>query len=779
MPAPVTIDFTAGGIAGVLRAFDSLDAKAEQVERSVTGRAASGSRTREGGTKREVDVRQKEYEKLVKQLEAQEKAATKAAEREASNRVKAGDAAAKSATKTAERESRNRQKIAVDEARAEERVFAQSLRERERNAKAATRIEEQAAAERVKIAERAASQSEAAARRSSQRLGRAMGSAGLGSIGRTVSGAASLVGGALSVGGGFEVASALREGLTFERAVAQTSNAAFVEGDPRRTRAAADPAKIAALATHVEAGTNIGKTGVANALHKYVNLASDLSGMSEINPETGRSNLEEMGRIAKGSGAEFGDLMTAAGYMKAQNPNMSSGELNLRMRQMVGAGQKGDIAIGDMAKYAELATANAGQFAGDLGTNQAKMLGLTQIAGRVADPAEAAESVNKLAFDVSKHATKMQAAGVSVTDKNGKILDPADLIGNLFAKTGGNIGALSDLGIEARSARVFQGLQRNYDEAEAVKKGSGAEAVRREVSSYEEVNFSQGSADANFSNVMGTEVEKITSVLTHFREVVEGSAMPAFERFVTTLSEHQSDVDLVIQGIGKLASALVEDPVGTAAKIMAAKVAVDVAQAGIGAALKLAIEKALGGGGGGLGGGGLGGPGGSKIGGALGTLGAGAAIGVIAVGATEIGMTAIDAIGGKSDKDQATKVGQGLQAENAVRGVTIDPKTGQPRAMSDQDRVDALKKQLGNLDQDHTLEARSERIDKQITADGGKASPELKAESAHLHEQVESTKRLTRVMEALVAKMHGQGYDPSLVDRPSRSGPLPVPGAGR
>ncbi len=786
MPAPVQIDFVSGGIADVLRAFETLESRAEKAERSISTSAAGGSRGREATAKREVDAREKAYQKLVKEVEAQEKAATKAAEKEAAQRTKAVENAAKAATKAAERESKNRQKLAVEEARAEERVFAQSLRERERAAKAATRIEESAAAERLRIAEREASQQEAAARRSSRGYGRSMGSAGLGSVGRTVGGAASLLGGALTVGGGFEVAGALREELTFGKAVAQTANAAFVEGDPTRTREKASPAMIAALAKHVEAGTNISKVDAVEALHKYVNLASDLSGMSEINPATGRSNLEEMGRISKGSGADFGDLMTAAGYLKAQNPDMGSSELNLRMRQMVGAGAKGDIAISDMARYANMATANAGQFAGDLGTNQAKMLGLTQIAGRVSDPAQAAEAVNKLAFDVSKHADKMNAAGARVTDRSGKILDPADVIGNLFQATGGNVGKLSDLGIDARSMKVFEGLQRNYDEAEAVKKGTGAAAVRREVTDYEHVNFSQGSADANFKNVMGSDEEKLSSVMVHFREVVAGEAAPAFERFVSTLADHQSDLDLVIQGIGKLAAALAEDPLGTAAKLMAAKVAADVAQAGIGEAMKHAIEGVFGGVGGASGGtfGGI--PTGVSAGGvrgALGVVGAAGAIAVVATGTVELGMATIDMLAGKADKDQGNAVAADLTDFNKTHLGTVW-ENGKPRAMTKKELYDQQSAQMRQLLAAETAQEQH----RQNPASTGVERMTIEArDAANIQRDREAVERTNKFLEQIV-NLLGPKTPPIEVsvsgssfgsDPPgsSRSHPLSVPGA--
>jgi hypothetical protein len=763
MPQPVEIDFVAGGIAGVLRAFDSLDSKAEQVERSVSGRASSGSRTREGTTKKEVDYRAKELARLVKDAEARERQMVKDAEKAGAEKAKAADNAAKSATKSAERESKLRQKLAVEEARAEERVFAQSLRERERAAKAATRIEETAATERLRIAEREASQSQALSRRSSRRIGGAMGSAAFGSIGRTVSGAASLVGGALTVGGGFEVASALREELTFGRAVAQTANAAFVEGDPRRTRAAADPAKIAALATSVQAGTNISKVDAVNALHKYVNLASDLTGMAEINPETGRSNLEEMGRLSKGSGADFGDLMTAAGYLKAQNPNLSSGDLNLRMRQMVGAGAKGDVSISDMARVSATATANAGQFAGDLGANQAKMLGLTQIAGRVADPAEAAESVNKLAFDVSKHADKMQAAGVNVTDKAGKILDPAQLIGNLFEKTGGNIGKLSDLGIEARSARVFEGLQRNYDEAETVEKGSGAGAVRREVADFEQVNFSQQASDANFANTMSEDTERLSKVMNELEETIAHAAMPAFEEFVKTLTEHKGDIEAVITGLGQLAKAFADHPLASILELMAANIVKDVALAGIGEAVKIAIIKEFGG---------------QIAGGALGGAGSGIP-GVAGGGAGIMGAVALGAAG-------AAVVGVGIGlAANAYTEKKDEERAGALSA--DQLKADISKrlvniKHLDNMLADEAI-ASSPLESGNATADKHKEQSSIDADVKQLKSLGVDFDPLRDAVRELTKAIltHGKVVlEPhDILTRPSRHGPVPAPGSGR
>ena len=569
--------------------------------------------------------------------------------------------------------------------------------------------------------------------------------------------------GALTVGGGFAVAGALREEMRFGEAVAQTANAAFVEGDPNRTRAKADPAMIAALATHVQMGTNISKVDAVQALHKYVNLASDLTGMSEINPETGRSNLEEMGRISKGSGAAFGDLMTAAGYLKAQNPAMTSADLNLRMRQMVGAGAKGDIAISDMAKYANLATANAGQFAGDLGENQAKMLGLTQIAGRVADPAEAAESVNKLAFDVSKHADKMAAAGIKVTNKAGKILDPADLIGNLFQATGGNIGKLSDLGIEARSARVFEGLQRNYDEAEAVKKGTGAAAVRREVADYEHINFSQGAADTNFQNVMSTDTERLSGALLHFEEVVAHAALPAFEKFVDSLSSHQSDIDAIITGLGKFATALIEHPIGSILAAIAANVGKDVAAAAIGKAIQDKITSMLGSA--------MGGPAGVPVPKVLGggTTGLLAAAGAAAIVAGVTYETASAASAGEE---------QGKAKVNDLLGKLHAAEAGVKAGTTSPQEADAVRRQvkaaLSKAQDDTGIAGNAlDLASVPLSIAPGSVGQQARADIANVHSQDEVIKgqaALLRGIEALTRAINGGGNQPP-VERPSRSHP--------
>jgi hypothetical protein len=771
-PAPVEIDFQSGGVRDVLRAFDSIETRMERFERQSTSAATSGSRAREAGAKKEVDVRQKEQERLAKEVEKAEKAATKAAEREAAQRAK--DAAKQQAesVKSAERASRERQKIAENEAMVEARVLRESMRHREQMAREATQIEERAAADRVRIAERAVQQQTAAARRAHSGYGSLTGVAGR-SIGGMASAVGTLAASTVGIGGGFEVASALRTNMEFEEAVAQASNMSYIPGTT--TRAQVAPDKIAALAKGVQGLTNISKTDAANAIKKYVGLSSDFEGVAGVD-SSGRTGIENLAVISKASGTEFGQLVQAAASVKAGNPNMNSEQLMGTMRSLIGAGKLGTLPLDILASHIGEIQATAGRLAGGdtaegLMANQAKLLGVAQLVGKATggDAAEAATAIRHLTGDIAKHgaANGMTAAMIyQGGDPRKGMLAPDELLANVFKVTGGRFD-LEQKVLGERSIKVADALNPVFQAAEAAQKGSGVDAVRREVQKFENVSYSKEDTQTEFKSVMGSSGERLKAVSQHFEEVVAGAATPAFEKFTKTLTEHQDDIAKVVNGLGKLAEALVDDPVGSAIKIMTAKVAADVAQAAIGNVLKEAMLKSLSGiGGGSFGGGSLpalgtgGGRGGFiGAGGALGALGAAGAIAVVATGVIEIGMSSIDLLAAKMNKENQDAVAKGLTVEGAIGGGKLGP-DGKITAYSDADRKKIITGALGAEEKkEDNLKWQAEHLDAQIKAFGGHVSPEMKEQAAKAHaaeeKQAEYLRRMHAVLESIDRKTGG------------------------
>lgn len=790
MVAPVEIDFTTGGVRDVLRAFDSIETRMERFERTATSSASSGSAARTSSTKKEVDAKQKEYERWLKDIEKQEKAATKAAEREAKNRARDAERQISDETKAAERGAKDRQRIAENEARVEERVFRESMRAREQMRREETQQTERAAQQRLRVVERAAAQEATASRRARSGYASAFGVAG-----RSVTGMASSIGSlaasTVSIGGGFAVANALHNEMQFGEAVAQASNMAYIPGTTTREQVAPD--RIAALARGVQGLTNIDKTSAANAIKRYVGLSSDFQGLSGVDAE-GRTGVEQLAVISKASGTEFSQLVEAAASVKAGNPNMSSDQLMTTMRSLIGAGKQGTLPLDVLASHIGEIQATAGRLAGSettegLMANQSKLLGVAQLVGKATggDAAEAATALRHLTGDIAKHGAEngmTRAMIYSGGDPARGMLAPDELLANVFSVTKGRFD-LQQKVLGERSIKAADALNPIYQAAEAARPGSGVDAVRNEVRRFENNSYSKEDTNTEFSSVMNTNGERLKAVTEHFEEVVAGAATPAFEKFTKALVEHQDDITRIVNGLGKLAEALVDDPVGTAAKLMAAKVAADVAAAGIGNILKEQVLRSFSGVGGSAGSAasaeiGAATAGRSLLGGAVGALGAAAAIGVISVGVVSIGETVIDAFVNGLKKDNQDAVAKGLTLEGALGGGTVD-KDGKAVLLDDASRKKIIGAALGAEEKkEDNLKWKADSLNAQVKAYGGHVSPELKEAAAKAtaaeSEQSAFLRRIHDVLTSIDRKTGGGGGQGPLSYSPGTKSPYVLRG---
>lgn len=624
MPEPVAIDFQVGGIRDVLRAFDTVETRAERAERQQSRTAQSGSRERVSSTQREVDEKERAYAKLAKETERWERQQVREAERAAKERALASEKAQKDETRSAEKEALARKRIRESEQRAEDREFANSMRERARMRERETAEIARQSAQRRREVEQEAAAGERAALRVRRHYGSSIGGAAVSSIGRTVGAIGTMAGAAAGIGGGFMISGALRGEMAFGEAVAQASNMSYIPGTT--TRAQASPDRIAALARGVQNLTNIDKTSAANAIKRYVGLSSDLEGVAGVT-KSGRTGIEELAVMSRASGTDFMQLAEAAASIKAGNPEMKTGALMTTMRSLIGAGKLGTLPLDVLASHIGEIQATAGRLAGGnttegLMANQAKLLGLAQLTGRATggDAAEAATAIRHLTGDIARHglANGMTKEMIYAGGDPAKgMLGPSELLANVFQVSKGRFDVEQKI-LGERAIKVADALNPVYQAAGGG--AAGVAAVRAEVQKFERVGYSEKDTNQEFATVMATSSERLASAMKHFDEVIAGAATPAFEHFVETLVAHQGDIDRIITGLGKLAEWLVENPFKGIGAIIAANVMKDVLAAGIGVAAKTAIERMIAGSVGGSV------PGAGSIPGAGGAVGAGAGV---------------------------------------------------------------------------------------------------------------------------------------------------------
>ena len=650
------IELQAGGVAEVRQALRSVEDEVVRFQRAVTQRSQAGAKERESVAKAETKTQGSEWAKAAKEAAAFEKQKVKAAEQAEREKTRAAATGARDAAKLEADKARTAAKAAADGARFVEKAERDKVRatelanrERERDNDKLLREIERSEKEHTRIVERESQQRARAEHASRQSFRRDA----VGRVGRTFGGAVGAAGsmamGALTFGGGLAATDAIRDRMAQQNAAVGLSNAAFqpevrdatgkvIQEEHKRP----DLAAIQGHTRAVEASTGIKSAELSAGWQKYVEISSDYEG--------GKTNLEGLAKLAKATSSDFGDVMGSAGMLRAQNPNMTPEQMMTTMRGIIGQGQFGDISMRDMAKHASTVTAGASAYGGDQTKNQQRLLGLMQVAGRAADPAEAATAVARFGDDVLKHRGKLKAAGVDVADKDGKLSDPAVILRDMFKVSHGDLGKLAEMGLGERSKKVAMGLSGVYAAAEASKKGSGADAVYKDVSKLENAGYGQKDVDDSFQAVMATSSEKFEQAVTKLKEVLADKLMPKVEQLANHMDEWIPIVTNLINTFADLAGWVAQNPFAAAVGLMTGMILKDVAAAQISSSIQKIIA---GGGGPGLGGN-LGGMG--KAGAALGIFGA-------AAGLTYAGIQEIDAtLDAESTHDKTS----GAQDANAI-----------------------------------------------------------------------------------------------------------------
>jgi hypothetical protein len=549
MAGNVKINFSIAGMADVERAFASVEKRVISLEKASVTSMSREERERKRIAASLLRTEERARAQAARLAERSEQQKTKAAQKAASEEERAAKRAAEAQKREIDRLESYRMRVRQSSFRMEQRLRDQEMRELERGR-----------AKRSQFAQGV-----------------------VGRVGNTVGGltraATGLAGGALALGGGFAIADSLRDRMSAEKAAINLSNSAYIPGQNKRP----DTNAILSASRGVAASTNIGQTELIGGLQQYVAMSSDFEG--------GLKNLGEFAKMAKATGTDFKDIMSAAGALRMQNQDLSPDAMMAVMRNTVGQGRLGAVEFKDLAGMSAKVTASSGAYQGDQGVAQSRLLGLAQLAIKTAgSPEEAATAVTHLSGDALKHRDKF--AGMGIFDNKGRMADPAEVIAKVLDKAQGDIGKVGDMGFGDRSIRLFQALQPVYNKAEEKNKGSGKAAVLAEVNKITGASYSKGDIQTDFGRVMASTAEKFEATVLRLKEVFADKFMPYLERFVAKLPELEPKIMRVIDGMAKLADMVLESPIASLGTLIAAVVMKDIAAAAIGQRIAQVVTNA-------------------------------------------------------------------------------------------------------------------------------------------------------------------------------------------
>lgn len=415
-------------------------------------------------------------------------------------------------------------------------------------------------------------------------------------------------------------------------------------------------------------------TGVAmEGLQAFVGKTGDLA--------TGRAVLQDMAILARATGGEMNNIVSAAGDVAANlGDNFKSAEAKGQavvavMNALAAQGKVGAVEMKDLASQMAKLAASAPQFEGSVQNNMAAMGALAQAArayGGAASATQATTSVQGFVNTFGKAARRKEfkAAGVDIENSAGQLLDPEEIIVNALKATKGDTAKMNKLFMDAGAQRVTRGFRNIYNQAELKQKGSGEAAVRTKFSDMRSASMGDKELKDSFNASMQTR-EAQAQLLKNKLEKELGDAV---ERLAPEMIKLAPKVTQAVEAFGKLT-------------VWAAKNPYQAAMTGFGAAIMKSVgeefmrnstSKMFGMGGGPSGPGGSGAPGGfmgglaggSKGATALNAMGAAMAITATAVTLYSAGEVLINKAMDtqKQGSDNAfAEVATGLNVQGALR----------------------------------------------------------------------------------------------------------------
>lgn len=410
--------------------------------------------------------------------------------------------------------------------------------------------------------------------------------------GRVVSGAVGAVGtglrvlgGAAAIGGTLAVGNAIRTQMNEAALASQLANQA------------GNPALKGQLLKESQGVKGFTGEETLGALSGFVEKTGDL--------EAGRKVMQSMGQLALATSADFGELGEAAGQAfnvirdQISDPKKQIEALNDVMTTLAAQGTMGAVEIKDMAsELASLGAASRKYQGGpvELLKTMGAMAQATVARGGAPTAAEASTAIVRFGEDLTKKPAQKALAGLGVNvfaDKGKTILkDPAEIMADIMAKTGGDQTKLQDI-LNAQSIRALQGFSPLYLDAEKKQKGSGKSAMMAEFARFSGASLSKEDLAARANSRLEDTDLQFKEAMKQFNAALGSQLLPVVTKLIPKFTEMVPVItDIVGKGV-ELAGWLAENPWKGAFAGMGILIGKELAVAGIGKATSWGVEKLL------------------------------------------------------------------------------------------------------------------------------------------------------------------------------------------
>lgn len=675
--------------------FRSLEQSIVALDRNIATSATRSSNDRLRAAQKEAGERQKVGAKIAQDEDRQAKVGLSAIEKSEREKVRAAERTA--------------------------RVMASI---RERSATMAGQYAAREADREIREAERVRAAKERFARSFAGNItGSISGSMrGIVGVGRGIANSA------LQVGGGFSVADSVQREIKLTGIAGNiaASGNADPDGKKWRTSEILSSARSSAGALSMDTEEMLG----------------GIEAFKKLTGNTGRaiSLAPQMGRLAVATGTNMKDMMSNAGNIALSDPKMTNDDVMRLAMVQTKQGMTGAVEMSDLAKYGGRLTAGASLFGGDRSKNIATMGAFAQLGraeGGAASAAEAALAAQRFATDVQKHSKGLEKMGITVGDGKGGLRAADEIVKDMVTKSGGDVTKFNQFGLGERGVKVLTAVSNEYRAASggtrqkgesdadyAVRHKRGIAAVDATLGKFTE-GLSDADVEVSLKERLADADKQVTKVMNELRDAVGTQLLPEFLKLVPVLRDLTPMIADVLKEGTKFAESFAKNPIQGIGKIIAVKLAADIAGAGIGEAVKNALSTSVG----------------QKVG-SLGLIASAATI------AIATGIITIDKLSDDLNKGRNKSLSESTNAVAEAKGIEAKVREGKATP-ADLERLTALQVRLREQ-VDSETKGRKDRSGLEILGGGlmggvaGAAgmvdTPEAKAYQAARDEQLRQSK---------------------------------------
>lgn len=562
-------DFKVLGERSVHAAFASIERRATQ-HNAFVARTFGGTSTRASaaGSRMQADAHVKARLANEKELAA----AGKALDKQRSAALRANFLAEERARMASER-----------------RVQQEARRLDRERASAATALDRQrsrAVAAQFRAAERDAM----GRRRERQSFTRGMMATTGRSVGGTLGAVGTMAGSALGIAGVFAAGSAIQTRVSESAKAADLANSA---GDPSLKGALLRESQGLRGFTGMEA---------LEGLEAFVQKTGDL--------EAARALMGDLSQLALATGSNLGEMAAMAGQAfnvlekEITDPKELLKEVSNLMPVFAQQGRLGTVEVRDLAtEFSKLGAAAQAFEGGKVGLLRG-MGAFAQMAmdtGGASTSSDAATAAARLAGDIVTNRKKFKTLDVDIqskTDKT-KLRRPEEIMADVLEKTGGDVMKTAGLfGMESK--KIFTAMGATFSEHEKRKPGTGRAEALKEFNRLAGADISKEDIAAQAQSVLDEPGMKLKETQKKFNDAVGEKLLPVLIDLIPKFTELIPSIAKAAEFFAKLVDSAARDPVGALFKVLAAKLALDLASAGIGNAIKNKLVSLVGGAGGGV-----------------------------------------------------------------------------------------------------------------------------------------------------------------------------------